>query len=42
MTDEAALERLLTQRDGVPPIDDVPASEDPGDDPGDLELDEEE
>lgn len=39
MTDE--LDRLLNQRDGVPPIDDEPSDDSPGDMPGELDDDEE-
>lgn len=42
MTDQAALERLLNQRDGVPPIDDRPIDTSDGDIPaGPDDIDEE-
>lgn len=42
MTDQAALERLLAQRDGVPPIDDQPTDTSAGDTPaGPDDIDEE-
>lgn len=37
MTDQAALERLLAQRDGVPPIDDQPTDTSAGDTPADID-----
>jgi hypothetical protein len=40
VTDE--LERLLNQREAVPPIDDVPTSDDPGEEPADLPDEDEE
>ena len=35
MTDEAALERLLDQRTGIPPVDDDPTDTSPGEQPAD-------
>lgn len=41
MTDEAALERLLNQRDGIPPVDDEPTDTSAGEQPGDVDDTEE-